>query len=381
MAEYDLLVRGARVIDPAQGHDGVADVAIRDGKISGIGDFAADSATRVIEGDGLIASPGWIDIHVHVYKGAGTLGVDADRDAGIAKGVTTVVDTGSAGAMTWEGFREYVIERSVTRVLGYVNISLLRGPGPWHGDWQNFDQNLTIKTAEAEAAAGNCIGIKILASQRHVGNLGIIPLQLAWQASRMSNTRLMVHLGNPPPLITDILNMLGDGVGDVVTHCWHGKGQGLLDRNNKPIPEAWAAAERGLRFDIGHGQSSFAFETARYAMEAGLPLHSISTDIHQGNVKGPVYDMATTMAKFLHLGFSLPEVIRLSTISPAETIGRQDEIGSLKTGICADMTLFKVVDDDFSVTDSNKQSETAHQRLAVQYTVRAGQVVKEPESN
>jgi dihydroorotase len=381
MAHFDLLVRGARVIDPAQGHDDVADVAIQDGKVSGVGDFSGATADRIIEGRGLIASPGWIDLHVHVYKGAGTLGVDADRDAGVAKGVTTVIDTGSAGAVTWEGFREYVIERSVTRVLGYLNISLMRSPGPWHGDWQNFDQNLTIKTAESEAAAGNCIGIKILSSQRHVGNLGIIPLQLAWQASRMSNTRLMVHLGNPPPLITDVLNMLGGGVGDVVTHCWHGKGQGLLDRNNKPIPEVWAAAERGLRFDIGHGQSSFSFETARYAMEAGLPLHSISTDIHRGNLDGPVYDMATTMSKFLHLGFSLPDVIRLSTIGPAETIGRQDELGSLRTGHCADMTLFRVVDGNFVFTDSNKQSENASQRLDVLYTVRAGQVVKEPESH
>ena len=379
MAHFDLLVRGARVIDPAQGHDDVADVAIQDGKISGVGDFSGATADRVIQGEGLIASPGWIDIHVHVFKGAGTLGVDADRIAGVGKGVTTVVDTGSAGAATWEGFREYVIERSITRVLGYVNISLLRGPGPWHGDWQNFDQNLTIKTAEQEAAAGNCIGIKVLASQRHVGNLGIIPLELAVQASRMSATRLMVHLGNPPPLITDVLNMLDDG--DVVTHCWHGKGQGLLDRDNKPLPETWAAAERGVKFDIGHGQSSFAFETARYAMEAGLPLHSISTDIHGGNVNGPVYDMATTMSKFLHLGFSLSDVIRLSTISPAEVIGRQAEIGSLKPGVCADMTLFRVVDGDFVFTDSNKKSEKASQRFEVHYTVRAGQVVKEPDSN
>ncbi len=377
MAHFDLIVRGARVIDPAQGQDRVADVAIRDGRVIGIDDFAAATADRVIEAQGLIASPGWIDIHVHVFKGAGTVGVDADKVAGIAKGVTTVVDTGSAGAATWEGFREYVIERSVTRVLGYVNISLMRGPGPWHGDWENFDQNWTVKTAEQEAAAGNCIGIKVLASQRHVGNLGIIPLELAVQAKRLSGTRLMVHLGNPPPLITDVLNMLDKD--DVVTHCWHGKGQGILGRDNTPLPETWAAVERGVRFDIGHGQSSFGFETARHAMAAGLPLHSISTDIHGGNVNGPVFDMATTMAKFLHLGFSLQDVIRLSTISPAETIGRDSELGSLKTGNCADLTLFKVIDGDFTFTDSNKKSEKARQQFEVHYTIRGGAVVKEPD--
>ena len=381
MAHFDLIVRGARVIDPAQDYDGVTDVAIRDGKVIAVDDFSAATADRIIEADGLIASPGWIDIHVHVYKGAGTLGVDADKIAGVATGVTTVVDTGSAGAATWEGFREYVIERSVTRVLGYVNISLMRGPGPWHGDWENFNQNWTIRTAQEEAAAGNCVGIKILASQRHVGNLGKIPFDLAVQASRLSDTRLMVHLGNPPPLITEILDTLGDGKGDVVTHCWHGKGQGILGRDHEPLPEVWRATERGLRFDIGHGQSSFAFDTARYAIEAGLPLHSISTDIHGGNVNGPVYNMGTTMAKFLYLGFSLNDVIRLSTISPAETIGLDHEIGSLHPGKCADLTLFKMIDGDFTFTDANKESVKGTQQFEVHYTIRAGNVVKDPDDD
>jgi dihydroorotase len=381
MAHFDLIIRGARVIDPAQDIDGVHDIAVVGGKIAGIGNYAADSADQTIEGSGLIASPGWIDIHVHVMRGGISCGgVHADRDAGVATGVTTVVDAGSSGAGTWQEFRHSVLEVSSTRVLAYMNVSLMPASGgPRHGEWSNFSQAQTIEAAEREAAAGYCIGIKVLASQTHCGNMGITPVKLAHQASRLSGTGLMVHIGNAPPVIEDVLDLLEEG--DVVTHCWHGKYGGLLGRDRKPLPQVWAAVDRGVKFDIGHGAASFAFKTAHDALHAGLPLHSISTDIHGQNLHGPVYDMGTTMSKFLHLGFELPEVIRLSTWSPAQLIHRQEEIGALKTGMGADITIFRVVDGQFQFTDSERQTETATKRLEPLYTVRGGAVVKSPTSS
>jgi dihydroorotase len=374
VAQYDLIIRGARVIDPAQSIDAVHDIAVKDGTIAGIGDYAADTATTVLDGNGMVASPGWIDLHVHVFEGAvKSGGVDADRDAGIHTGVTTVVDAGTSGAGTWPAFKELVVNRSTTRVLAFMNVSLMPAHGPRHGDWQNFSQGVTIKLAEQEAESGLCLGIKVLASQNHCGNLGLIPMQLAWQASRLSGTGLMVHLGEAPPIIQDVLNLMDDG--DILTHCFKGTAGNLLGRDKKPIPETWAAVERGVKFDIGHGQSSFSFETCRYALDAGLPLHAISTDIHGGNLRGPVFDMATTMSKFLHLGFSLPEVIRLSTQSPAQLIYRDHEIGTLQPGREADITIFSVLNGEFDVVDSEKRHETAAQFLQVEHTIRAGKLV------
>lgn len=372
---YDLLVHGARIIDPAQGIDRVGDIAVRGGVIAATGDLGGATADRVLVVDGLIASPGWIDGHVHVFRG-GVSGVDADREAGVAAGVTTVVDAGSCGAGTWDGLREYVIERATTRVLGYLNISLMPSRGPRHGDWANFDQRTTIRTAEREAAAGCCVGIKVLASQTHCGNLTIAPVKLARQAARFAGTGLMVHIGNAPPMIEEVLDLLEEG--DIVTHCWHGKYGGLLGPDKKPLPQTRAAVARGVKFDIGHGSASFSFETARHALDAGLPVHAISTDIHRGNLKGPVVDQGTTMAKFLHLGFSLPEVIRLSTLGPAQLIRRAGEIGTLRPGACADITLFRVIDGEFALTDSEKRTEQATRNFAVTHTVRGGHVVKEP---
>jgi dihydroorotase len=378
MHAFDLIIQGARVIDPTLDLDGVADIGVLEGRIAGVGDLRGATAAQVIDGSGLCASPGWIDLHAHVYGGANASGVHPDRDAGVATGVTTVIDAGTAGARGWKSFRDDVIAWSTTRVLGYMNVSLGPTYGPRHGDYRNYSQGLTIRLAEQEAAAGHCVGIKVLASQTHCGNLGIEPVLLARQAARLSGTSLMVHIGNAPPVIEDVLDLLDEG--DVVTHCWHGKPGGLLGRDRTPIPAAWAAVERGVKFDIGHGSASFSFDTARYAMDAGLPLHAISTDIHGRNIRGPVYDQGTTMAKFLHLGLSLPEVIRLSTSSPAALVGRDSEFGSLREGLCADITLFTVEEGEFTLTDSEGRSEQATRTLLVHYTVRAGQVVKEPNA-
>lgn len=371
-----LIIQGARVIDPAQQIDQIADIAVSGTQIVGIGNYPDGAGATVIDARGAIASPGWIDLHAHVFTETGISGVQADRDAGVATGVTTVVDAGTAGAATWAAFRDNVINVVTTRVLAYLNVSLRHLDGPRHGEWSNFAQAQTILLAEQEAAAGRCVGIKVLASQTHCGNLGITPVKLARQAARLSGTGLMVHIGNAPPVIEDVLELLDEG--DIVTHCWHGKYGGLLGRDQKPLPATWAAVERGVKFDIGHGSASFSFLTARHALEAGLPLHAISTDLHQGNLRGPVYDMGTTMAKFLHLGFALPEVIRLSTWSPAQLMQRSADLGSLQHGRTADITVFRVIEGEFPLTDSERRTETANRQLEVLYTVRNGQVVRQP---
>lgn len=372
--ELDLIIRGAHVIDPGQKIDGVTDVGIRHGVIEKVGRFEEARGAQEINGTGLYASPGWVDLHAHVFSGANAAGVHPDREAGVASGVTTVVDAGTSGAGTWRTFQEAVVASATTRVLAFMNVSLIPTSGPRHGDWQNFSQGQTIRLAELEAKSDRCLGIKVLASQTHCGDLGIEPVKLARQAARLSGTGLMVHIGNAPPVIQDVLDLLGDG--DIVTHCWHGKPGGLLDRNGEPLPETLTAIDRGVKFDIGHGSASFSLDVARRALDAGLPIHAISTDIHQGNIRGPVHDMATTMSKFLHLGLDLGEVVRLSTLSPAQLIHHEEEFGSLSPGCCADMTLFRVAEREVEFIDSEGNSELAGQLIEVAHTIRAGAVVR-----
>lgn len=370
MASYDLVIRGARVIDPAQELDGPADIAITGDRIAAVGRLDA-AAAQTLDATGLAASAGWIDLHVHVAYRLGRTGVHPDRDAGLTRGVTTAVDAGSCGAGLFEAMAEYVMRPAATRVLAFLNVSLLPIPGPRHGVWENFDQKQTL--AAAQRHAGRVVGIKVLASRTHVGALGLAPVSLAVQAARLAGIPLMCHIGNAPPVIDDVLALLAPG--DIVTHCWHGKPGGLLDRDGHPIRAARAAADRGVLFDIGHGSESFSFETARRALEAGLPLHAISTDLHSRNVERPVRDLATTMAKFLHLGFDLSRVIAAVTTGPAAALGLERELGVLRPGAHADVTVFRLRRSPIELTDSEGRREQGNQVLEPVHVVRAGRLV------
>jgi len=160
-----------------------------------------------------------------------------------------------------------------------------------------------------------------------------------------------------------------------VTHCWHGKPGGLLDRRGGPSPAAAAAVDRGVVFDLAHGSESFSFETGRRAIAAGLPVHAVSTDLHARNLAGPVYDLATTMAKMLHLGLDLPRVVAAATAGPAQALGLDREIGTLRPGACADVTLFRLRPGPVEVRDSEGRVEQARATLEPVYAVRAGVVV------
>ncbi|MCB0075526.1 MAG: hypothetical protein KDE20_28930, partial [Caldilineaceae bacterium] len=78
--QYDLLIRQARVIDPAQEFDQIADIAVHAGKIAGIGDYQAATANQIIDAAGSIVSPGWIDLHAHVFAGGSKSGLNADQE-------------------------------------------------------------------------------------------------------------------------------------------------------------------------------------------------------------------------------------------------------------------------------------------------------------
>jgi dihydroorotase len=371
-APFDLLIRGARVIDAATGRDGPADVGLEGEAIVAVGDLAGRRASEVIDGDGCILSAGWIDLHVHAFVGHHELAIDADATCGIHAGVTTVVDTGSFTSSEIDVFRA-IAERATTRVLGYVNVSAHPGR-PIHGDWQRFDQRLTIATAQANRDL--VVGIKVLASQNHVGAMGFEPVDLAVQAAREADTGLMVHIGMAPPVIARVLDALDRG--DVVTHCCKGYPRGIMNRHGRPVPQAWTALERGVLFDTGHGQDSYTFAAHRQARAASFPIQSLSTDLHSGNLNGPVHSLAHTMTKAMHLGAALPEVVEQVTLGPARALRRDHELGVLAPGRIADLTLFEVVEEPTNVTDAEGNREVAAHRVEVVRTVRAGRTFGPP---
>ena len=372
---FDLILSGGTVIDPYNDVNKTADVGIKAGKIVRVADRLPRGVARVLDAKGLYVSPGWIDLHAHVFIGTSSSAVHPDRDAGVNAGVTTLADPGGFRSSGFHEFRSEVIDKSTTRVLGFVNIAAHRSkPGtPMQGEWSLFDQQLTIKTIAENTDVLK--GVKVLSSNRHAGNLGITPTKLAVQAARETGTHVMAHIGMAPPLIQEVLNLLGPG--DIVTHCFKGFPMGIFHRNGRPVAEAWKALERGVRFDLGHGQGSFAWAAGRNAKTHNFPLHSLSTDIHQGNIKGPIWTYGRTMAKFLHLGDSLSQVVRTATLGPAELIDQGKELGSLSAGTVADLTLFRVVDQQTVLSDSLGNTEIGNRDVQPVHCIRAGNVISD----
>ena len=347
---HDLVLKGGRVVDPSQNMDSVTDVAFANGKVSAVGTALKGKAERDVSG--LIVSPGLIDLHTHVYWGGTSLGIDAD-DFCRTSGVTTSVDTGSAGPGNFAGFRKHVIERSEVRILAYLHVS--------HAGIFGFSDRVAVGESEdirlmdpvtavevAEANRDVIVGIKVRVGRHASGHQGVAPLDVALQVAEQAGMPLMAHIDEPPPTYEDVIARLRPG--DVLTHAFRPFPNTPCTAQGSVKPAVMAARKRGVLFDIGHGMGSFSFKTARAMLASGFLPDTISSDIHKLCINGPAFDQVTTMSKFLCLGMSLPEVIKASTENAAFALKRP-ELGSLKPGSAGDATLLSVDAGSFDYVD------------------------------
>jgi dihydroorotase len=350
---HDLILRGAHVIDPSQNHDGIVDVGFKDGRVSGFGkDLTGDADTDIRDLSGYILSPGLIDLHTHVYWGGTSLGIDADDFCRLS-GVTTSVDTGSAGPGNWPGFRKHVIERSEARILAYLHVSFagIYGFSKTVMVGESQDVRLMAPAECVEVADKNrdlIVGIKVRVGRNSSGDQGTAPLNIALQAAEQVGMPLMCHIDHPPPSYEAVLDMLRPG--DVLTHAFRPFPNTPVTAQGTIKSAVLNARKRGVYFDIGHGKGSFAFKTARAMLANGFPPDTISSDVHQLCIDGPAFDQVTTMSKFLCMGMPIYDVIKCSTVNAALCLQRMD-FGSLKVGSLGDATVLSVKEGRFDYVD------------------------------
>jgi dihydroorotase len=348
---YDLILKNGRVIDPSQKIDGVMDVAFKDGKVAACKPGLSGAAeTRDVAG--FIVTPGLIDMHTHVYWGGTSLGIDADAFARTS-GVTTSVDTGSAGPGNWPGFRKHVIERSEARILAYLHVSFagIYGFSKTVMVGESEDIRLMAPAECAEVAAANrdlIVGIKVRVGRHSSGDQGTAPLNIALQVADEVGMPLMAHIDHPPPSYEEVIGMLRSG--DVLTHAFRPFPNAPCTAQGTVKQAVLDARKRGVLFDIGHGKGSFAFKTARAMLANGFYPDTISSDVHQLCIDGPAFDQVTTMSKFLCMGMPLSDVIAASTVNAGMMLQRP-EYGSLKPGSLGDATILTVKDGEFDYVD------------------------------
>ena len=378
----NFILKGGRLIDSASGLDGQQDIHVRDGVGAAIGaDLKAEDAT-VVDVKDCIVTPGLIDVHLHLMNGLGAFGVDPDI-FGVGSGVTTVVDAGSAGHSLLTVFRNYVTKNAKTRVLNYVNLSTLGGvTGPGYSilaDPRLIDEDKIEKAVEANRDI--IVGIKIMATGGALGAEGLKPLARARKLGDNLKIPLLVHIGESwtkdtaPVHVGDVLKYLR--AGDIVTHMFTVHPGGLLDPNGKLWPQVRDAKESGVLMDVGHGLHNLNFDVARKVLDQELFPDGVSTDGHRGNRAGPVYDLPTTMAKLMALGFSLNQVVEMATINAARLLGRSHEIGFVRVGQPAEISVLRLEERQWKAVDSQRGTIQARQALVPVYAIR-NETIYEP---
>lgn len=378
--QYDLLVKGGHVIDPANNRDGVMDVAIANGKIAAVApDIDASRARRVADARGLYVVPGLIDIHAHVFYGTadhsylsgGPTAAQPDAHS-FRSGQTTLVDVGGAGWRNFPQFKREIIDTSRTRVLSFINIvgHGMRG-GPFEQDLNDMDAKLTAM--RIRQFRDYIVGIKVA----HYSGPEWDPVQRAVQAGTETGVPVMVDFGghNPPLSLEDLL-LKYLRPGDILTHTYaHVRGRiPIVGEDNKVRPYVWEARKRGVIFDVGHGGGSFLYRQAVPATQEGFYPDVISTDLHAGSMNGGMKDILNVMSKFLNLGMPLKDVIKANTATAAAVIKRPD-LGNLSVGSEADLAVLAVRKGTFGFIDTEGGKATGDQKLECELTVRAGRVV------
>jgi dihydroorotase len=387
---YDLVIKGGMIIDPASSVCEKKDLAITRGKIDDVAQKISDGNSRhVIDARGMIVTPGLIDIHTHTAYGVTRFSIDPMKNC-LLKGTTTAVDAGSTGELNFTPFAKYVIKplEDRMRILAFLNIESLGmiefiDKPPKHTD-QRWPDLLTYRNEAFGPMFVNLKNtVKTIQRDRRKSILGIKwahhglkILKLARRAASLANCMLMAESHYIPELFKHLRR------GDVATHIFHyalyqvnRRHDGITEDKKRIHPEVFKAKRDGVIFDVGHGKGSFSWDVARLALREGLEPDTISTDLWSGNVNGPVFDLPTTMAKFLHLGMSLEQVIAATTSRPASVIGREKEIGSLKPGMKADIVMLKERQKKTILTDSYGKSERADRALIPVRIIKDGEIV------
>lgn len=381
MKRFSWLIRGGRVIDPATKLDAKRDIGIKGTRILTIAKrLAPRDAEHVYDASGKIVTPGLVDLHVHAYNLVTPFGIDVDRYC-LGRGVTTAVDAGSAGSSTFPGFRTFICDNSQTRVLAFLNISCaglvfggLGGDRSAPGELDSMKlldvgSCVDCVTANSDLLVG--VKVRLSASCADNGENELPAYDFAKEAAAAVDLPLMVHHTFSTVSLEDCPGRMSEG--QIYTHTYHGFPSTIIEVSKRRIYESvLSAREKGVIFDVGHGQGSFNWTVAEICVAESFWPDTISTDMHRGTCEGPAYDLPTVMTRFLHLGLPLYDVIERCTLRPAKAIGWDDRIGILKPGGQADVTVLSLEPVDMELEDCQSQMRHVRQRLRARAVWRAG---------
>jgi dihydroorotase len=403
---YDLLLRGGRVIDPAQNLDGIHDVAVKDGRIAAVRpSIAPSSAKESVDVSGKLVLPGLIDTHAHVFEYVtGRFGLEADL-CGVRSGVTTLVDQGGPSCMTLPAFREFVVNQKKSRAVAFLSTYLVGGmeghyyPSLYKPDCVDVDA--TVKSALENRDIVK--GFKAHAELGGFARWGIEVIKLGAEIGKRANLPVYIHFGqlwalpesgangvDPDTILDQVVPLLKPG--DILAHPFTRHPGGFVNRQGKVHPIVKEALARGLKTDVGHG-SHFSYRMARIALDAGIVPDTLGADMHGYNTRVPKppgtpdehpdkehmffghtrFSLVSAMTSMLALGLPIEKIVPMVTTNPAKMLGMDNEIGSLRPGVAADISVLHDERGSWTLTDNERTRQKADRLLRPYFCLRAGE--------
>ncbi len=374
----DLLIKGGRLLSIDDGYNyDKKDILIKNGKIEKISDsIEFQDGYDVINLNGEIVSPGFIDVHGHLdIDNPMHIGIHPDV-VGVRVGNSAIVDAGSTGVENFENFREKCIKHSLTKVYALLNLSC-KGLDTFSELSDSSRFKIDEMRDMINKYPNEIIGIKVRSDGEATQTLGIYPFELGHKLAHDMNVPFVVHVGEYPPKINDMLKVITKG--DLLTHCYNqyapnGIYNSLVDENGVVLPEVFEAKKRGALFDVGHGGCSFSFDIARKAFSQGFYPDVISTDIYAWNFLSPVWSLAHTVNKIMHVGLSIEKCIKCITSTPADFFHLEHQ-GHLRENYCGDITIFHIENRNIELVDSKGVKEVCPQEIVVDYVVVDGKAM------
>jgi len=397
-----VLLKGGRVIDPASGLDAVCDLLVSGERIASIAPNAATADVEVIDCSGALVLPGLIDTHAHIYQHVtGRFGLNADL-CGVHSGVTTLVDQGGPSCMTLPGFRHFVVEPAQTRVFAFLSAYLVGGlEGHYYSALYRpdcVDIDATVRAADANRDLVK--GIKAHAEMGGFARWGVEVIKSAAEIGRRARLPVYIHFGqlwplphqggrtvDPDSILAQVLELMKPN--DVLAHPFTRHPGGFVGKDGAVHPLVREAVARGLRIDVGHG-SHFSFNVARRVLEAGIVPDTLGADMHGHNTSAPDdtplagegeqhlfagktrFSLVSAMTSMMALGLPLERVIPMVTSNAARMIGMQDQLGQLRVGGVADISVLSDARGRWSLSDDEGTTVQTDRLLAPLFCLRAG---------
>lgn len=372
MMKIDTIIWGGRIIDPDRNIDAVGNIGINNGRIVEVTEDM--TAVQNIDAAGCLVFPGLIDFHVHAY-GAGSGWGIRNKDLFLATGVTSVVDQGSAGCTNYRALHESIVDTGLVRVKTFLNVY---NGGTLDIDFDEILDSKRFNEKKIERMlqdySSEILGLKLRISKFITKEYGAAPLKAAVALARKFNLPICIHVTDPPCTQSEIAEMLD--AGDIICHVFHGRGETILDENGHIHEAILNARDRGVLFDVAHGNTNFSFKVIQEAIKENFLPDVLSTDMCDDklNISTKTKSLAQVMSLYINLGLKINDVVRMTTATPAKLMHMEGQIGTLKPGAFADVAVFKLEDRDYLFNDFEGQQLRGKQILIPQMTICDGTI-------